>query len=181
MRMSPASTRRRPLRAALATITCVVLTSCSDGYPTEDVPQIEPSRMTAAELVAALNELGAGRHLDQRWRYRLEGGCQLEVRARNGGAVHHRVRLTGASIEVRAEDGVFDVRVIPEDAPPSDAATVLETQRWPDSVRARSLLMHLTMRCTGPAEPPARGVATPAPPAVTPARWPHATPVTLAA
>ena len=79
----------------VAAVFALSLAACTDGYPTEDVPQIDPARMTQAPLLAALNALGKEPHL------------------------------------------------------------ALETRRCSDTVRARSLLTHLEVRCGSPLPPTA--------------------------
>jgi hypothetical protein len=145
-----------PLRAAVATLVVVVsLAACSDGYPTEDVPQIDPARMTQAQLLIALNALGKEPQLGKRWRYVMHAGCELEVSVRDGGSDRRRVVLEGAAISTRSVDGVSEIRLVPKAGGETQAVTALETRRWSDTVRARSLLTHLEMRCGSPAVPPA--------------------------
>jgi hypothetical protein len=145
-----------PLRAAMATLVVVVsLTACSDGYPTEDVPQVDPTSMTQAQLLDALNALGKEPQLGKRWRYVMHTGCELEVSVRDGGTDRSRVVLEGAAISTRSVDGVSEIRLVPKAGGETEAVTALETRRWSDTVRARSLLTHLEMRCGSPAAPPA--------------------------
>lgn len=135
---------------------CVLLLSaCPDGYPTEDVPQIEPSRMTQAQMLAALNELGNEPHLGKRWRYALHANCELAVSVRNGDTDRRRVVLEGAEVTVRSVDGVSEIRLEPKTGGETQAVTVLETRRWFDTVRARSLLTELEVRCGNPGVPAA--------------------------
>jgi len=141
-------------RRATASALCVLLlAACPDGYPTEDVPQIEPSRMTQAQLLAALNELGEEQNLGKRWRYTLHPECELEVSVRGDDGGRRRVTLEGAEVSSRADDGVSEILLVPADGSEAQAVTVLETPQWPDSVRARALLRHLEARC-GEAEGP---------------------------
>ena len=87
-------TRQLP-HVVVVAVVALSLAACTDGYPTEDVPQIDPARMKQAPLLAALNALGKEPHL------------------------------------------------------------ALETRRWSDTVRARSLLTHLEVRCGSPLPPTA--------------------------
>jgi hypothetical protein len=135
---------------------CVLsLAACTDGYPTKDVPQIDPARMTQAQLLAALNALGKEPHLGQRWRYALHASCELEVSVRNGDTNRRRVVLEGAVVSARSLDGVTEIVLVPKTGGEARAVTVLATRRWSDTVRARSLLAHLEVRCVGPATPAA--------------------------
>jgi hypothetical protein len=141
--------RHRGWRALLGGGGAALLLGCSDGYPTDDAPQIAPSVMSRTQLLQALNELGAEPHLGRRWRYGLGPGCVLEVRVHNERG-RQQVPLAGASIESSSHEGRIGVRVVPERADDTEpeAVTVLETRRWTDSVRARSLLTQLEMRCS---------------------------------
>jgi hypothetical protein len=143
------------LQFSLAALVATLLTACSDGYPTEDVPQVDPARMTQAQLLVALNALGKEPHLGKRWRYVMHTGCELEVSVRDGGSDHSRVVLEGAAISTRSVDGVSEIRLVPKAGGEAQAVTALETRRWSDTVRARSLLTHLEVRCGSPAAPPA--------------------------
>lgn len=69
----------RVLHAAAAALSLLALAACSDGYPTDDVPLLDPVRMTQVQLLVALNELGDESHLGKRWRVALHDGCELEL------------------------------------------------------------------------------------------------------
>lgn len=148
--------RVRPRRAAgpcpgrpwrLAAVLCALsLAACSDGYPSEDVVSIDPARMSQAELLSALNDLGKEPHLDRRWRYALRPNCELEVSARGGGP-QGRVALDGAEVTTRAVENQSEIRLVPKGGDDAQALTVLASRRWSDTVRARSLLTHLELRC----------------------------------
>jgi hypothetical protein len=131
------------------------LVACSDGYPTEDEPSIDPARMSQAQLLAALNELGAGPHLGKRWRYALRDGCQLEITVRDGERQRHRVELEGAAVASRSADGLMEILLVPETGGEAQAVTALETRRWSDTVMARALLTQLEVRCDAPLAPSA--------------------------
>ncbi len=134
----------------MSALCVLLLAACPDGYPTADVPQIEPSRMTQAQLLAALNELGKEPHLGKRWRYALHANCELTVSVRNGDTDRRRVVLEGAEVTARSVDGVSAIRLEPKTGGETQAVTVLESRRWSDTVRARSLLTHLEVRCGNP-------------------------------
>lgn len=128
----------------------LALGACSDGYPTEDEPQIDPGRMTQVQLLTALNELGAEPHLGRRWRYALRDGCDLEITVRDGERQRHRVVLEGVAITTRSADGMTEIRLVPKAGGEPRAVTALETRRWSDTVRARALLTHLEGQCGKP-------------------------------
>lgn len=139
------------VRGRLALALCTLLLSaCFGGYPTEDVTSPDPARMSQAELLAALNALGKEPHLGRRWRYALRENCELEVTVRGSDAIRGRVALDGAEVSTRAVDDLSEIRLVPRDGGDAQALTVLETRRWSDTVRARSLLTHLEMRCLRP-------------------------------
>jgi hypothetical protein len=138
-----------------AALVLPALMACSDGYPTEDVPQIDPARMTQAQLLAALNDLGKEPHLGKRWRYQLHAGCELEIVVRDGERERRRVVLEGATIATRSDDGVTEIRLVPRAGGEAQAVTALETRRWSDTVRARAMLTQLELRCDPPAPPAA--------------------------
>lgn len=143
------------LRKAMTVICLASLAACSDGYPTEDVRQIDPARMSQAQLLAELNALGKEPHLANRWRYALHPDCELEVSVRDLDTDRRRVMLEGAAISTRSVDGVSEIRVVPKTGGETRGVTVLETRRWSDTVRARSLLRHLEVRCGNPVVPAA--------------------------
>lgn len=146
---------RQSLHFGLAVLVVMALSACSDGYPTEDVPHIDPAHMTQAQLLVALNAMGKEPHLGKRWRYGMHAGCELEVSVRDGDADRRRVVLEGAAISTRSVDGVTEIRLVPKAGGEAQAVTALETRRWSDTLRARALLTHLEVRCGMPEVPPA--------------------------
>lgn len=153
-----AGTLSRPLfrqalwRALVAASFVLSVTACSDGYPTEDVPQISPSEMTQAQLLTELNALGHAPNLNKRWRYVLHDDCELEVVVRNGDIDRRRLVLEGAWVDTRSADGVTEIVLVPKIGGAIKAVTVLETRQWIDTVKAQSLLTHLEMRCNAPVD-----------------------------
>jgi hypothetical protein len=146
---------RQSLHSVLAALCLLSIAACSDGYPTDDVPQIDPARMTQAQLLAELNALGKESHLGKRWRYALHANCELEVSVRDGDTDRRRVVLEGAVVNTRTVDGVSEIRLVPKTGGETQAVTVLETRRWSDTVWAKSLLTHLEVRCGNPVVPAA--------------------------
>lgn len=137
----------------MAALSVLSLAACSDGYPTDDVAQIESARMTQPQLLAALNALGKEPHLGKRWSYALHANCELEVSVRDGGTERRRVTLEGAVVSTRSADGVTEILLVPKRGGDSQAVTVLATRKWADTVEARSLFSHLEVRCGNPAAP----------------------------
>lgn len=151
----PIGRNGQAVRHATAALLATLLGACSDGYPTEDVPQIDPARMNQAQLLSALNALGKEPHLGKRWRYALHDECELEVAVNKSDVDRRRVVLEGAVVSTRSVDGVSEIRLVPKSGGETLAVTALETRRWSDTVRARSLLTHLEVRCGNPAPPSA--------------------------
>ncbi|MBC7939364.1 MAG: hypothetical protein H7Z19_06290 [Chitinophagaceae bacterium] len=142
---------RVPAAWALAAALAVVLAACGDGYPTEDEPQLDMSRMTQTQLLAAMNQLGAQRHLAARWRYAMAPACVLKVRVRNGEATEKATALEGATVETRSEDKVIHILVRTKTGPESAPVVALKSSKWSDSVRMQALLAHLERSCSAPA------------------------------
>lgn len=137
----------KPLTVVIAALGLLALTACSDGYPADDAPPIDPARMTQAQLLEALNDLGAGSRPGKRWRYDLDAHCGLTVGVSHGDAKRRRVVLEGAVVDTRSVDGLTEVLLLPRVGGETQAVTVLETRTWRDTVWARSLFTHLEMRC----------------------------------
>jgi hypothetical protein len=135
------------LRRSLQTLSLLALVACSEGYPTDDAAELDPSQMSQVQLIDALNRLGAKPHLAQRLRYSLEPECQLVIRARKSEQEDQRVVVEGALIEAVAVDDDIKIRVTPKGRTASDAVTVLVTSKWTDSAWIRSLLAHLGRSC----------------------------------
>lgn len=146
-------TARVPVSGALAALCMLLLAACSDGCPTEDVPYVDPARMTQSELLTELNALGARPHLGKHWRYALDANCGLEVRVRSGHSDRRLVALEGAEVTTRSEAGVIEILVVPKAAGNAQPVIVLETRCWSDTVRARSLFTHLESRCRSAEDP----------------------------
>jgi hypothetical protein len=138
---------RQALRVAMTALCMLPLAACVDGYPTEDVEQIDPARMSQQQLLVALNALGKEPQLGKRWRYALHANCELQVSLRDGNTDQRRVVLEGAQVTVRSLEGVSEIRLAPKAGGEAQAVTVLETRTWADTIRARSLLTHLEVRC----------------------------------
>jgi hypothetical protein len=137
-------------RSGAAVLAALALTACLDGYPTEDVPQIDPAAMTSSQLLEALNELGQDAQAGKRWRYALNEGCQLDIAVRAEEDERHRVALHRMAIETQSADGKTEVLLVPRAGDESGAVTALETRQWTDTIRARSLFTQLQSRCSAP-------------------------------
>jgi hypothetical protein len=123
--------------------------ACSDGYPTQDAPQVNPVDMTLQELLQQLNQIGDQAHLDRRWQYALASGCELTVLTskRFRGERKAVMPLTGAEISMRAEGpDSYEVLIQPSTEAKQELIA-LEGGTWADGLRMRSLLDFLRIRC----------------------------------
>lgn len=139
-------------RSGLAALGALMLAACSDGYPTHDVPQIDPAVMTLPQLLDTLNELGQDAQPGSRWRYTLHEGCELRIAVRGEQRQRRRVALYRVEIETRSAKGTTEILLVPQGGGADEIVTALRTRRWPDTMRARSLFTQLEARCTA-AEP----------------------------
>jgi hypothetical protein len=125
-------------RLALAMLAVALGSACTDGYPTQDAPAIDPLDMTQHQRLAQMNALGSDSHPDRRWSYKLLPGCILRIdfdgEAGPRAAVH--VPLLGANVKVSDDkkDGTFDVEVQPETPAGHGDVTVLETEAWAPAI-----------------------------------------------
>lgn len=150
--MAPMRSPPRSAAAACALTWALALAACADGYPTEDEPRLDPSGMSRPQLLDALNDLGAEQRLGKRWRYTLDAGCMLDVDVQRGDPPRRRVGVADSRVDTREVDGLTHVRLTPRDGKAeAPSVVVLETPKWTDGVRARSLLAQLALRCRPPA------------------------------
>lgn len=133
--------------AQLLLATLLLLSACSDGYPTEDEPQVDHASLDQPGLIQALNALGDEPQLDRRWHYDLAEGCELQAKVRKGKPPERRLILEGATIQLRSREGLTEVLLLPREGGEPAAIVVLESPRWTDAVRIRSLLTHLELSC----------------------------------
>ncbi len=150
----------------------VPLTACLDGYPSDDLPTPDPFSMAPAELLGALNELGAKALPGQRWRYSQPQACALKVKtgrwpwsrqvqqhrleATNialvstpGSRLHQLALVTNpatAGAGAGAGAGVNAGAAAPAGALTTDAV-LLQTAAQRDAQRAQLLLQMLQRHC----------------------------------
>jgi hypothetical protein len=108
---------------------------------------------TQAQLLAALNAPGREPQLGKRGRYATPAHCELQASVPNGDPDRRRVVLEGAEVTSQSADGVSETRLVPKVGGEAQAVTVLENRRWSYTVRARSLLTYLGLRCGALAAP----------------------------
>jgi hypothetical protein len=119
--------------------------ACTDGYPTDDIGTLDPEQMTESQLITALNELGQLRH--QKWHYKLESNCVLEITIRKGARrEQHQINLTGSKITSHTSDRLTELHII-DQSPTKGPVLFFSSTHWTDLIRARSLLSLLAVRC----------------------------------
>lgn len=99
--------RRSLITTLVEMVLCVpLLLACTDGYPTDDVVSLPESEMNSAQLLRAMNRIGAGAIPGETWRYDLNKGCMLRVTSMNplGAVGVDTVALTGLTTR-RASTG----------------------------------------------------------------------------
>jgi hypothetical protein len=127
--------------------------ACSDGYPTKDVPAINPSEMTRPELLEKMNALGDQPGLDRRWQYELSQSCRLTITTTSGGIFTSKqsvvVSLASADISMRFDDTdeKFDVQAVQSGASPAIEVSVLEGTGWPAALQMKASLENLRIYC----------------------------------
>ena len=139
-------------RLVFAALMVMVGAACMDGYPTHDVPTMDPLDMTQHQRLAQMNLLGGDAHLDRRWSYALLPGCVLRIDfdGKAGPRPPVDIHLLDASVKVATNkaDDTFDVEV--QQPPPSapSEVTVFEAQKWIHAVRMSRTLLGIEKGCT---------------------------------
>lgn len=136
-------------RSHLAAWACATLLGCSDGYPTADAPRFEPHRMSQAERLRHLNEIGAAAAASGRWRFGLASGCMLRVehRAAWWRGTRFEVALPRASsIRMRYDKATETFDVVAQ-RPRDASVTLFKTDGRIDAIQAELLLNHLRRGC----------------------------------
>lgn len=136
-----------PWRGLLASL-AVVVAGCSDGYPTEDEPLVSPLALTQDQRVVAMNTLGRQAHPRHRWSFALSDGCALQIEV--AGAEPRSFALSLARRDVallhdKAGD-VYQVRLAPSQGTGA-VVTILESRRYVDAARMRTLVRTLQAGC----------------------------------
>lgn len=142
----------------------LVLAACSEGYPGDDAPLLSPFEMSNAQRLAALNEIGqagasgAARRNGERWHYRLQPGCRLELEQRpRGEPALRRQHALQRAMDVRlrhdAERGLYELQLMSEVGPTAERlGLLLRSPAWTDASRAELLLQLLIRDCTAAAQ-----------------------------
>ncbi|RZJ16224.1 MAG: hypothetical protein EOO54_17380 [Haliea sp.] len=166
--MTPSS--RRPTTAArllnapagrlFIGLAIVASAACTDGYPKEDEPFLNPFDMDRAQLIDAMNDIGHDAFAGFSWRYRLLDECVLAISRRAAGRIQDsfEVPLQGRVVDLQAHaagDG-YAVGVVPA-AGESPVAALLETSSRMDALRMRLLTQGMQIDCLDDAAPAVEG------------------------
>jgi len=137
-------------RLAFAVMAVTLSVACMDGYPTQDVPSIDPLQMTQEQRLAQMNSLGGSAHPDSRWSYELLPGCvlRIDLDGKAGPIQAIDVPLQGSTVRVATDkiDDTFDVKVQPASHALGEI-TVLEAQAWADAVGLSRVLRVMEKGC----------------------------------
>jgi hypothetical protein len=139
------------LRLVAATAVVVLGAACTEGYPSEDAPFVHPFDLTQAQRLAAMNRIGQDAHQHLRWRYHLEPGCVLVVKAHQPDEPTRKLSLPllDATVNNGSDDmnRTFNVLLQPANPANEPAPLVLAAHRRPDALRMRSLLQSMQFSC----------------------------------
>ncbi len=133
---------------------CALLmgTACTDGYPTDDAPILNPFKMTQKQRLVAMNKIGDDADLERSWRYELLPGCVLRIdvdgELRPSPAVD--IALLGAAIQIARDrvDNTFSVAVAESGNSTQVLAPVLESQSRAMASRTQLLLRVIQRGCS---------------------------------
>ncbi|MET3497943.1 hypothetical protein [Variovorax boronicumulans] len=164
MSVGRATYAREPGTTGVPVRWCVILlcllaflgAACSDGYPKEDVPTINPSEMTRSELLEKMNSLGDQPGLDRRWRYEVSESCQLTITVTAGSVFGSSdvvvVSLENADIKMHFDDTdeKFDIRVLQTEDPAALEVSAMEGGGWAIALQMKAALENLRMHCDRP-------------------------------
>ena len=139
-------------RLVFAALMVMVGAACMDGYPTHDVPTMDPLDMTQHQRLAQMNLLGGDAHLDRRWSYALLPGCVLRIDfdGKAGPRPPVDIHLLDASVKVATNkaDDTFGVEVQQTHPSAPSEVTVFEAQKWIHAVRMSRTLLGIEKGCT---------------------------------
>ncbi len=143
--------RRQHWRLEFAVLAVAVGAACTDGYPTQDAPAIDPLDMTQHQRLAQMNALGSDAHPDRRWSYDLLPGCVLRIDfdGEAGPRAAMEIPLMGATVKVATDkaDETFDVEVKPTTPATQGEITVLEAQEWAHAIGMSRILRVVEKGC----------------------------------
>lgn len=148
------------LAVAFGLVVALLLSGCSEGYPSEDRVVLSPFEMNNAQRIDELNHVGSDARAvggdGRKWRYVLREDCRLEVehRRRGGAPVATLVSLTRTmDAEVAFDDTTktYDVVLIDHrEDPAARVGTLLKSEGWTHATQA-GLLLDLVIRdCARP-------------------------------
>lgn len=142
---APAAGAAPGWKPVFAMLALFLAAACKDGYPTKDVPALDPFAMTQDQRLAQMNAVGQSAHPERQWTYSLMPGCILRVDfdGAEGPRPPFHIPLLGAAVHLGADeaDGTFDVDVAAHPGGQPSALSVLEAHDW-----AQARWMHLLVR-----------------------------------
>jgi hypothetical protein len=148
----PAGARPKQRSVAALIVLAARGAACTEGYPTDDAPSVNPGTLTSSELVQLANQIGDQTHLDRRWKYALSSECELVVSTSKRFNAEQSVvmPLRGSEISTRAEGSDSYEVLIQPSTEPQQELIALEGGKWADGLRMRSLLDFLRNGCLNP-------------------------------
>ena len=152
---------RRPVWFGLFCIAMTCLTGC-DGYPSEDLPLVDPFHLSPAARLQRLNQLGQSPNAVDSWRYQVEADCALAVSVRSKGAdwAQKQVGLQQKSVKLayRADNAIYDVRADAHHGPQPGIALFRGKDRG-TALEVTLLVKLLARDCQTEPDSPATGSA----------------------
>lgn len=153
-------------------VLCLLVGSCTDGYPTQDAAADDPWHFTSGRRIEALNELGEIVHPDERWRFRLESRCSLRVERKDAWLKWEgrAYPLQGVDVTLRSskEDDEQMHELVLARRGQADGEVLLSGPRRFGLRRAQAIVHSLKGECAelqqerigvwGPTKPPARPI-----------------------
>lgn len=138
-------------------VAVIPLAACLEAYPHNMAPVTPVENMSQKQRIAALNDAGKLRYLEQRWRYRLNKQCELRITNGRWLSAHHSewipLRESWIARGFDKSDKTHDIFLEP--APtgdtPAKPQTLLAGAHWADAVHIMSLAQHIQRDCANKA------------------------------
>lgn len=143
----------RRLAALMGGMTWIaVLVACTDGYPSGDVPPLEPAKLTQPQRVAALNTIAKDTRGDVKRRYRLDD-CTLVAEQKEGWGSWSaaRVPLRALTVTMRRGASTETFNVLVGTSASGETALIYVATKRIDAMHVDGLLRAMIMDCTRPA------------------------------
>lgn len=125
--------------------------ACADGYPSDDEPLMLHYGMSQEEALQTMNQIGSQNHLRYHWRYELQPGCVLRVRANHLFARPEPLAVSLAGSEAIVSkanaNNTFDVGVRTGGRQADPHVSVLEGVDRMDAFQMQWLLQYAQRDC----------------------------------